>query len=178
MELKLLHELLYTCTSTLSQYIYTHVYYTYIIQMVIRPQQSSTAGNNERSSESAWLQISWAHRQRWISDVSMRSAPVRIYRWFIYVAATKRCYENLRRTFLEQQAGKEEFVEQQSKRRKYRSHCERVMYFTNESLDVTYSNKLLEIPSTYWSGGQGWDGEMEISITGIYDWGIWRSRQP
>lgn len=58
----------------------------------------------------------------------------------MYIAATKRCYENLRRTFLEQQAGKEEFVEQQSKRRKYRSRRERVIYFTNASVDITQIN--------------------------------------
>ena len=57
----------------------------------------------------------------------------------MYIAATKRCYENLRRTFLEQ-AGKEEFVEQQSKRRKYRSRRERVIYFNNASSDVTQIN--------------------------------------
>ena len=45
-----------------------------------------------------------------------------------YAVAIKRCYENIRRTFLEQQSGKEDFVEQQSKRRKYRSRRERVRH--------------------------------------------------
>ena len=43
------------------------------------------------------------------------------------IAAAKRCFENERRTFREQQAGKEQYVEEQSKRRKYRSRRERVI---------------------------------------------------
>ncbi|XP_064387320.1 uncharacterized protein LOC135335704 [Halichondria panicea] len=39
--------------------------------------------------------------------------------------AVKRCFENLRRQHLQQQDGKEEFAEEQSKRRKYRSRRER-----------------------------------------------------
>ena len=42
------------------------------------------------------------------------------------LVAVRRCYENLRRTYLEQQSGKEDLVEQQAKRRKYRSRRERV----------------------------------------------------
>lgn len=71
-----------------------------------------------------------------------------------HIAAAKRCYENVRRTFLEQQAGKEQFVEEQSKRRKYRSRRERVIYIIDLNLDVIYSKKSLEISSTYWSGEQ------------------------
>ena len=55
-----------------------------------------------------------------------------IYYYILYLAlivvAVRRCYENLRRTYLEQQSGKEELVEQQAKRRKYRSRRERVRY--------------------------------------------------
>jgi hypothetical protein len=40
--------------------------------------------------------------------------------------AIKRCYENLRRTHLEQQPGKEDFCKEQSLTRKYRSRRERV----------------------------------------------------
>ena len=46
--------------------------------------------------------------------------------FIIIIVAVRRCYENLRRIFLEQQSGKENFVENQSKRRKYRSRRERV----------------------------------------------------
>ena len=42
------------------------------------------------------------------------------------LVAVRRCYENLRRTFLEHQSGKEDFLENQSKQRKYRSRRERV----------------------------------------------------
>ena len=51
-----------------------------------------------------------------------------IYFYFLYdkVAAVKRCYQNIRRTEMEQQDGKEEYVELQSKRRRYRSRRERV----------------------------------------------------
>ena len=50
-----------------------------------------------------------------------------IYFYFLYdkVAAVKRCYQNIR-TEMEQQDGKEEYVELQSKRRRYRSRRERV----------------------------------------------------
>ena len=44
--------------------------------------------------------------------------------------AVRRCYENLRRVFLEHQSGKEDMVEHQSKMRKYRSRRERVNIFT------------------------------------------------
>lgn len=53
----------------------------------------------------------------------------------VHAVAVKRCYENIRRTFNEQQSGKQEFTEQQSKRRKYRSCRQRVrhtyMYYTS-----------------------------------------------
>ena len=43
-----------------------------------------------------------------------------------YIVAVKQCYENLRRTYLEQQENKLEFSESQSQRRKYRSRRSRV----------------------------------------------------
>ena len=46
----------------------------------------------------------------------------------VHAVAVKRCYENIRRTFNEQQSGKQEFTEQQSKRRKYRSRRQRVRH--------------------------------------------------
>lgn len=42
-----------------------------------------------------------------------------------FVVAIKRCYENVRRSHLEEQNEKSEFTEQQAKRRKYRSRRER-----------------------------------------------------
>ena len=42
------------------------------------------------------------------------------------VVSVKRCYEGVRRNFLETQEGKEDFVLDQSKRRKYRSRRQRV----------------------------------------------------
>ena len=47
---------------------------------------------------------------------------------FIYLTtvAVRRCYENLRHIYTEQQTGKEDYVERQSKSRKYRSRRERV----------------------------------------------------
>ena len=45
---------------------------------------------------------------------------------YIIIAAIKRLYQNVRRTFVEQSEGKEEYVENQSKRRKYRSRRQRV----------------------------------------------------
>lgn len=48
-----------------------------------------------------------------------------IYEVKFLTVAVRRCYENLRRTFLEQKIGKEDFVESQAKRRKYRSRRER-----------------------------------------------------
>lgn len=47
---------------------------------------------------------------------------------FLYIlVAVRRCYENLRRTFNEQQSEKKDFAEEQAKRRKYRSRRERVV---------------------------------------------------
>ena len=42
------------------------------------------------------------------------------------IAAVKRCYENVRRSFMEGQDGKENYVEEQSKRRRYRARRQRV----------------------------------------------------
>ena len=42
------------------------------------------------------------------------------------IVAVRRCYENVRRTFLEHQSGKEDVIEEQAKRRKYRSRRDRV----------------------------------------------------
>ena len=41
-------------------------------------------------------------------------------------AAVKRLYENVRRLYVEQGSGKENYVENQTKRRKYRSRRQRV----------------------------------------------------
>ena len=43
----------------------------------------------------------------------------------IIIAAVKRCYQNVRRSFMEGQDGKENYVEEQSKRR-YRARRQRV----------------------------------------------------
>ena len=48
---------------------------------------------------------------------------------FITIVAVKQCYETCRRNFLEEQEGKEEYVEMQSKKRKYRSRRQRVYFF-------------------------------------------------
>ena len=45
---------------------------------------------------------------------------------FLCVLVAIRCYENLGHLHLEQQAGKEDYKEEQSRRRKYRSRRERV----------------------------------------------------
>ena len=45
---------------------------------------------------------------------------------YMCIAAVKRCYEGLRRNLLENQEGKEEYTEDQAKRRKYRSRRQRV----------------------------------------------------
>lgn len=47
---------------------------------------------------------------------------------FVSIAAVaiKRCYENARRNFKEQQDGMENYVEAQSKKRRYRAHRQRV----------------------------------------------------
>lgn len=56
-------------------------------------------------------------------------------------AAVKRCYESIRRNYMERQDGKEEYVHQQSKRRKYRSRRQRVreliMVFSHASYALT-----------------------------------------
>lgn len=44
----------------------------------------------------------------------------------IIIAAVKRCYQNVRRSFMEGQDGKENYVEEQSKRRRYRARRQRV----------------------------------------------------
>lgn len=81
-------------------------------------------------------------------------------------AAVKRCYQNIRRTNAEQQDGKEEFVQLQARRRKYRSRLERkfqrrtsvvsnvekekywkhlnVYYMTEESDDPSNPNIIIE----------------------------------
>ena len=43
------------------------------------------------------------------------------------LVAVKQCYESLRRTYLEEQKGKEDYVENQFKRR-YWSRCQRVNF--------------------------------------------------
>ncbi len=44
----------------------------------------------------------------------------------VYIVAVKRCYESLCRNLTEQQEGKEDYVEDQAKRLKYRSRRQRV----------------------------------------------------
>ena len=39
-----------------------------------------------------------------------------------FIVAVKQCYKSCCRTYLEDQDGKEDFVKNQAKRRKYRSH--------------------------------------------------------
>ena len=76
------------------------------------------------------------------------------------IVAVKRCYENLRRTLLEQQTGKENFIENQAKRRKYRSRRERVC--TLKFIVYCYSchSKLTEISKAFFSGDKGRKGEV------------------
>ena len=82
----------------------------------------------------------------------------------IYAVAVKRCYENNRRTFLEQQSGKEDFVEQQSRRRKYRSRRERVKHTSLSYWLVVVitmcSFYLTEVSTTYFDCHQGRNGEV------------------
>ena len=54
-----------------------------------------------------------------------------IYTFIYILAAVKRCYQNLRRTHIESGLGKENYVENQSKQRKYRSRRQRVCSFYN-----------------------------------------------
>ncbi len=49
-----------------------------------------------------------------------------LYIFIYFEVAVRRYYENLRRSFLEEQSGKRDYVEDQSNRRKYRSRRERV----------------------------------------------------
>ena len=56
---------------------------------------------------------------------------------FCSVVAIKRCYENLRRTHLEQQPGKEDFCKEQGLNRKYRSRRERVNYYVAQSFWIS-----------------------------------------
>lgn len=56
--------------------------------------------------------------------------------------AVKRCYENIRRTFLEQQSEKKDFAEKQAKRRKYRSRRQRVStYHHSYNLQYILNNR-------------------------------------
>ena len=50
---------------------------------------------------------------------------------YMLLVAVKWCYESLRRTYLEEQEGKEDYVENQSKRRRYRSRRQRVNFNLN-----------------------------------------------
>ncbi len=61
----------------------------------------------------------------------------------IIVVTVRRCYENLRQIFLEQQVGKEKHVDNQTKQRKYRSHRERVSIsvFIDYSIILSYFSR-------------------------------------
>ena len=114
----------HTCTHGTHAHVHKLILCIHI-QVVIWPQQSSTAGNSER----CWVSLTANSLSLQSKVNNFNSVMLLSLIIIIHIAAAKRCYENLRRTFLEQQAGKEEFIEQQSKRRKYRSRCERVNVF-------------------------------------------------
>ena len=69
-----------------------------------------------------------------------------------YQAGIKRCFENLRRNYNEQKEGKEEYVETQSKRRKYRYRWQRVSY---SAILIYFDNSFSKTLTAVWEKGLG-----------------------
>ena len=51
----------------------------------------------------------------------------------------------MRRSFIEAQSGKEDYAEQQSRKRKFRSRRQRVMWLSYRALCVSYSHVIMQV---------------------------------
>ena len=76
-----------------------------------------------------------------------------------FAVAIKRCYENHRRNFLEQQPGKEDFSREQGLNQKYRSRRERVNSI-GFSVWIFKLFNSLEIQEAHWSCDTCGNGEI------------------
>ena len=76
------------------------------------------------------------------------------------LVAIKRCYENSRRTHLENQPGKEEFCREQGLNRKYRSRRERVCKLMGSFHALKNYSYNKEIQATYRSGNTYGNGQI------------------